>query len=853
MGLNLRQGPQQQQTQKLGQRVNVNTDDLQKAVLDAQNEVKNESTKQQDIKPKEQSKNTIQNVISGNTQDAKKDMLKDFVQKVASSGMDILANPDKGRSSSNSELKLIFGDEVISDDEVTLSADAKMGEMKGTVKSKPKPKASTEEVSEEEAEVSEGDFKEEVFTERNDVRSQVKKLQDQQDEEEIALAEEMAGEVEVDGEDALDALDEEDDDLEIEEEGEAEEASESDNDDFALSKGSTTTEDVDDGGKIEGSEIEGDVEVEEASDTDDDDDDEEEGEEDDDSLTKGVLGKVKVKKNKKTSASSAGDMAGGSDEMEEEEEAERAAESKSVNVLDKQRENLKAQSAGLAEDMAEDIAEAEMDEGDSEEDSLDIDSDGDDDMANEIEKASGGRIKVDTESGDADGGEDGDADGQAEQKVSSKEVSEKEAPPTKQESLEKYTSDFRRHLLGGKKDYVGLQQDELKLLKEHGVTSRQIKDIQQSIKKSIKAEVREKIKDAILVKQLSALDKFDALAADTKINQFTNKFVDNLLLGGDDFGNFDDGFQGLVNKAMYSAGKELANFAVQELEEVVIKGALSGDDKDTKISTFEKLITDLNGITNNPKVTEEWAQAAMEGFMKNYGLSNEEKDLSDSDGLGLEVDVNTGDGSQQNPQQQDQERENHGYEFDDNDERSLLINRMRALYLQRALNPGLKTTLETEFKMRKMKNGLLRLGVYTDVLNDDVKKEADEIAGQRLMEIMTEALSERASMYELKGPAYDLVENKIKGVLKNLARVGQDMGKKAFDKIRDDVNRKIYDITKKEMEMIEVRLSEEDFPSLVLKYREMKKLTDRLREESNFQDEIAHNEKFSSITIVETA
>jgi hypothetical protein len=325
--------------------------------------------------------------------------------------------------------------------------------------------------------------------------------------------------------------------------------------------------------------------------------------------------------------------------------------------------------------------------------------------------------------------------------------------------------------------------------------------------------------------------------------------VNNLLLGGQDFGNFDEGFQGLINKAMYYASKDLADFAIDELGEFVMSASIDPNkDKTEKIREFEQKVADLNKITNNPKITEEWAQTAMETMMKNLGLAKEDLNIDKTRTTGLSVNVNSGDGGQQQGK-----REKHGYEYEEKDEKDIFINRLRALYLQRALSPGLRTTLDTEFKIRKLKNGLMKLGVYTDVLNEKVQKEAEMVAKDNLMDMLREALEERSTLYELKGAAYALIENKIKGILKNADKVGIKIDKAEFNKLRDESNYRMFEITRKEVEMIGVRLSEMDLPQLVVRHREMQKLLSRLKEESNIAEDIPTDDRLSVMTIVETA
>lgn len=733
--------------------IDVNTDDIQKIILSEAAEAKEELAEydksQQILKPEKAPKNPTQKIIDGDTQVAKKELLKEFIEKVAQQGLDIFTHADKGKENVKmDELKIIFGQQALNSDEITISAQAQTAKLAGQLKSKSKKTTEQEEKLKDVTKKEEG-FKNSVLTEKGDLRSSIQKQTNQND----------------DGTELGRKLNPEE---EIKETPKGQQKQ----------KGDT----LDDG---EGEK------------------NKDKGEVPDTETDEAILAKaVREKINKEQEIESF---------LEGEYEVE--------------------------------------DGGDADEEISDFDDD-DSSKDNEIEKAAGGRIRT-AGSNTGDNKDDEESLGRDEKGDlgNLRAINKLEGKPTKKEILIEYTQHYKEHLLAGSKNIFKLRQAEESLLKEYGITSKQLKDLQLSIKKNIKIEIRDKIKDAILNKQLSVMNKFDATATDAKINHFSNMFIDNILLGGTDFGNFDESFQGLINKSMYYAGKDLSNFAIQELEEFVIQTSLGQNDKVAKVKAFEQKINTLNAVTNNPKVTEEWAQVAMESFMKNYGLSKEKDFFPVTDKAGIAITI----GDSGIGQRQQKKREEHGYEFDSDDEKSLLINRLRALYLKRALNPSMQKTLTTAFKIRKMRNGLLRLGVYTDILNEQLQKEAETIAQDRLEDMLQEALLERATLYNLKGAAYNLVEDKIKGILKNADSIGWVVDKTQFNRMRDTANRKVLETTKKQMQLIEVRLSDQDIPQLVVKYLEMRKLIDRLCEESGFNNEDTINQKFDNVTMTELA
>ena len=778
------------QQANLQRRINVNTDDIKKVVLQSADDVHGDvgqATQQtQTQKDKVEPRSPIQQIISGKESDAKKDLLKDFIQKVANTGSDILTSGDKGRKDSglSSDLRLLFGSEQSSTDQVTLSASAKLSQMGQTVSTAKADRAKiTEAVSSvdaiDQAENERG-LENHLSTDRNSIRDQIQKMELQGDS--ILEKNELTDPTGDGAADSLETIDQ-------------------------STEGGAESEDVERGESLGLS------------------------------RNQRILGL----------SEEGADSDDRSDERNQEEQSNQDHLDNFKLASKSTKDSATITGVDKAQDESDQTSETDKDRELDAAETKDTDKVDD----NDIEASQGGRIQVGTSNDSSDQSDKGsDQSRDREEKVDASKLRAKHAE--KQDNIdnaiEKYTQTLRTNLVGMKKDLFAVGQQEDALLKEYGITSRQLKDIQIAVKKSVKEEIRNDIKDAIINKQLSLLDQYDSAAGDARLNRFTDYFVNNMLLGGQDFGNFDEGFQGMINKAMYFASKDLADFALDELGEFVMSASVDPNaDRAEKIKNFEQKVSDLNTITNNPKITEEWAQTAMEAMMKNLGLAKET--IPDTGKTtGLSVNVNAGDSGQQQSK-----REKHGYEYEEKDEKDIFINRLRALYLQRAMSPGMRTTLDTEFKIRKLKNGLLKLGVYTDVLNERIQKEAEMVAKDNILDMLREALEERSTLYELKGPAYLLIEHKIKGILKNADKAGISIDKAEFNKLRDESNHRMFEITRKEVEMNGVRLSEMDLPQLVVRHREMMKLMSRLKDESNMADELPGDDRYSVISTVETA
>jgi hypothetical protein len=176
-----------------------------------------------------------------------------------------------------------------------------------------------------------------------------------------------------------------------------------------------------------------------------------------------------------------------------------------------------------------------------------------------------------------------------------------------------------------------------------------------------------------------------------------------------------------------------------------------------------------------------------------------------------------------------------GYEPSPEDQAEILFNRMRAIYMVRAMRGDILTAIETAFKMRKLKNGLIKLGYSIgdqEKLRDQLKQEGEALARMRFLEMLQEAYCERATLYELAGPAHTLIERKIKGILSNLERLGAKLGKIELEAIRDKTNPEMFDISLEELQTTTMALKARPNPGLEKKQLLLVKLLTRLKEES---------------------
>jgi hypothetical protein len=757
-------------------------------------------------------KDVVKHVANGKKAEVGKNLLINMVKKVAERATPILMGKRNEQKTSklDSDVKLLFGEEESSEDTVSLSKDSQLGQLQSHANKKMQAKNQSIEEFVAEGEGEEGvdgeaSLMEAIFEENTALR------------EKLQQGEDLQNEIAEGSEDLLSEIEAESVDLE-EKQGEED----------SLEEMEEATKKVDDVDGID----DDDVLVRGDQDAKDEEVNAKQGKDDK---------KIGLRKTRRKQAQT--------DSVESEEPVGNDDLSKSFEKLqNSQKIALKNRQSELDESLG---SIEERGEGDGlEEESVSDDDDelgDDDDTSVDAVKGKKGtkkasKSKGDGSTGQGDGGNDDD---------SSSALAKKTKPLSRQKAISKYLKAFEAGVRKGNSQTSALNELEQQLVKDGSLTSRQVKDLQLLAKKSVRADLQSKIQDGIIDRQLTKGARIDNLQAGVTLNSLMAKAEGLESLGGKDFGNFKGGLTGTVNDVMQKAGSELRQFALESIKEKFIETHLS-DDGD-RGEQFGDFLEQMEEITNKSGVAKKWFQKESDKMEDHLGLKALDTEIED-DERGVMVNHQagmmgqSGAGDEQEP---DHDRSSD-YDFDDDDEKSILINRLRALYMQQALNPGMRNRLKTDFKIRKLKNGLMRLGVLTDVLNEQVQEEGKEVAKERTLEMLQEAFIERASMYSVESNAFKVVETKIKGIVKNAGSFGFEIKSKSLDKLRDEANVAMFKITKQQLDLLEVRMSDSDMPALVAKYRELTKLLDRLKEESGIEDDYDRHDQLD-VTITEEA
>lgn len=373
-------------------------------------------------------------------------------------------------------------------------------------------------------------------------------------------------------------------------------------------------------------------------------------------------------------------------------------------------------------------------------------------------------------------------------------------------TIREYAALYAQSTVSGSQETKKKLEALEKVLLAKGLGPKDFISIKTAVKASMRQEIAQQVRQAFLTKTLSKEKTIEMAINDKSLND-----VLDFSLIKDIHDN--KSLQALADDVVDDAGQEIKDFARTKIEEKLIAKHLAQDaESEAKSAKEVKELLQLAAKVgvNLEEFSENWR-------IKQFDLGIFIPDIS----LGQ-----SGAGTQS-----DNQHPKNPYEFTQDDEKELQISRLRALYMHRALAGDWKAKMETHFKMRKLQNGLIKLGISSNEF-ERIEKEGASAARLRLVDMLKSILEERATLYELAGPAFQLMEKKIKGIMSNLERLGWKLSEVEFLSLRDAANIKVFDAARQEFLSIKDLVTGTGNPAIEKRYKLIMKLMKRLKEES---------------------
>jgi len=398
-------------------------------------------------------------------------------------------------------------------------------------------------------------------------------------------------------------------------------------------------------------------------------------------------------------------------------------------------------------------------------------------------------------------------------------------------AISEFSGAFAEFLISGGADLKKKVEQMEARLRSEGLSDQDLLSLKQNIRLSIRGQLANEIKESMLKRFFSKEKTLEWMMNDREGNKTIEFIWNSNKLGSYDYGGYNKHLQGAVDAKTDEMHGEIRDFVKDELRGTLIRKHLSDPAEGKKIDAEIKQLLELGmkaGLNPNT-LARDWQKTLIHlGGVEVPPEAYQQSLL--------------GSGMQNGKQQQ----ERTGYEYTQDDEKELLINQLRAAYMQRAVRGDLRTQISTAFHIRKLKNGLIKLAVsFADF--DKLEMEGTALARMKVLDMLKEALHERATLYEVAGPAYALIEKKIKGLIKSLERLGWQLDKTEFESLRDQANRAMFDTARFELENTIILYEGTPYPYLERRINLIIKLLKRLREESEIETDFDPETRFASI------
>jgi len=392
------------------------------------------------------------------------------------------------------------------------------------------------------------------------------------------------------------------------------------------------------------------------------------------------------------------------------------------------------------------------------------------------------------------------------------------------EQLRHYTQLYGQ-IVSSRSGAAAQELDKLeRKLKDKGFDNQQLMELKLSIKTSLRSEVLNQLKDAFLKKAVSLDMVVELGTAERGLSDLLGFIQESPELGGFDFGGYKTDLQGAVNHASEEVFQEV-RLALKDILDQKMTERLVNSEADPKAVRKE-----LEGLL---EVGKRVGFSATD-YMKTWFKEKNDQGLFvfQRPDLAVNIQANLQQNSQNNGDSEPPGEETEDY----------LINRLRALYIRSALKNDWRTSLDTSLKIIKTKNKMIKLGIFSNDINDKVREESRLIAGMKIMEMLRETFMERATLYRLSGPAFQLNEAKLTGLMRNAQKLGMELSEYEFKLLRDRANEAVFEASKRELKLTNVALSVKDTPLQRDKKKKLIQLMERLKEESDIKEDFGLSE-----------
>ena len=166
----------------------------------------------------------------------------------------------------------------------------------------------------------------------------------------------------------------------------------------------------------------------------------------------------------------------------------------------------------------------------------------------------------------------------------------------------------------------------------------------------------------------------------------------------------------------------------------------------------------------------------------------------------------------------------------------ILDDKLRYLYMMKALHPTLRKKVSTYFKIKKCKNGLIKLGFYTEEKENELKKQGEFLAINKFKEELHFIFREEATLPHLSGGDYGALRKKQAFIIKQIRSISSSSLIKDIETIREQSYREMYSLMKEELLQLKEMAAVHQHVSVTRKIKHLKDVIHRIQNSIQLHD-----------------
>ena len=316
-------------------------------------------------------------------------------------------------------------------------------------------------------------------------------------------------------------------------------------------------------------------------------------------------------------------------------------------------------------------------------------------------------------------------------------------------------------------------EKQRKKLESQGLTTEEVQHMQAKVGQVVKEHIMYDLKSKIIAFHMSKTANKLFEAESSIAWQESAKNMDELIKEG----RINTDQAAVISELKKTTIDDLSSFIYTETVDNSTKyalGQMSLDEFQSEIKKHIK-IAQSAGITIN----EHQLMERITGAVETIGLTEFTPPQS---------------GQQQSNQQSHKRPISREEQLDD---------KLRHLYMLKALHPSLAHKIKLHYKMTKCKNGMIQLGIYSDDREDELRQQGYFLAAQQYRDELRHIFREEATLPELAGPEFSILSKKKTFIIKRLKQIGFPCSDTALNAIKTHCYRDISSIIKKDILQLE--------------------------------------------------